>query len=332
MREEDKNFNKKEVSLMTYCDRDYDYPSVYRYVRIDEFKTIMLDKRLKFTNIDRWKKTDSKETFYDNYFHDVDNISKLADKIFNEEYYPQISKEYDCIKDTQRINYYDFIKVFAMFQWPKHALCFASIFDDEKMLLEYNKKYCRNIIMKFNREWYKNISGLGKYIDGESIILKGEHVSIDYFPMHYIDDYETFMDELEKLSCDFTNKTKFENLLFNKGEFLKDKNFNYENEIRAINHFNSNSYELVKQKIQEFGQGLFARKVDAKEEGFKIIDYSRKIAEKITPNDFEFLSIPNGKNISDIIDEVYVWRNSSDEKEVREICESLNIKVTLINI
>lgn len=216
----------ENLILEVFTDPKYAYPNMFRYVSTGEFKSIFIDKELSFKNPTEWIPSDNFECYFERWWDDDDNI-----KLFIERAVAASTKRWSSVSTvaTSMIcaDLYQMLRHLLAMRGNKHCLCLASTYKNRKMKDEYHGKYSRNIVIEFSSDFLGKMAPVKEHFH-----IPSNHLYVDIFPISYIADFSAFCDELCTPEL-IGDKNKWGNTFYNKGHFLKHKNYDYEHEIRA---------------------------------------------------------------------------------------------------
>lgn len=204
-----------------FLDRPY-----YRYVGMEEYKSLLSSKKMYFTNPIDWKLSDTGDDT-ENYFEDwmlQENSIREAYKLILKNNKIKFGEYYTY--EMGMIRYCNFLAAASMLQQNTYCLCIANTYNDKKMIEEYHQKYGRNNIIKYKNNFFKNISVLN---DGKCVLRNVNYLYADVMPMIYVSDFSDF---ITKMIVTSDNIEKLAKNIFDYGAFLKKSSYSYEHETR----------------------------------------------------------------------------------------------------
>ena len=321
--------------LKAYTDRRYHYPTMYRYIDMDEFDRIFLQRIISFTNPDCWRNTagDARECFFENWWNDDGNIKLLIQNLM-------ISTKAKW--DTPVANgnwkglaypvWQRYIKCLLSLLRNKNCLCLATDWTDQKMKENYHIRRNRNVVLEIASDFMAKLAPLPKEHP-----QRHTHLYIDVFPMEYISDLNVFCERLCSPGI-LSDTDEWEYYFFNKGCFLKHDSFQYENEIRiTLNRYDEDindiifSPELINDTFRLTGS------TSLESDLFKLYDkYRQRILAVLASTKVEehkIVRIPNSVCLKEIVTKVIVSDKCSsvDVQRIEDIVQRNNIQMEIMD-
>lgn len=197
----------------------------YRFIGLQEFESIFLDKKILFTNPMCWRDqaSDPLEVYFETTETDREHLRKVWKQLreAEEAKYKRLGIGYLSFDNAIFFNY---VAATAVIQQKSFVYCVADTIRDKMMFDEYHRNFGRNIIIKFAPDFYTKIAmmkGTG--------VLSGDYLFADFMPMIYVKDMDEYIEK--RLHNGITVQQVLE-AYFDEGAFLKHSKFAYEHEYR----------------------------------------------------------------------------------------------------
>lgn len=188
--------------------KDALYPKVYRYITMREAENLFDKHQIYFTKTSSWAANADKdsgdplETFFENWWLDTSNLEKYI-KALDE-----------CLSDQHKrfnlpYSLYNFVSEFAChlskymsIQNETYSYCTAGEWNEPDMICEYHKRWNRNIILEFKKNFHHDIA-----VMHEPVSLQEDVLCADVFKMSYVSDISEFIKSLSKKNDGFKIRT-----------------------------------------------------------------------------------------------------------------------------
>lgn len=303
--------------LNIYHNKKYNYDNLYRYVKIEELKSLIEDKQIRFTDATFWTATDKYETYFENWWLNKENFKKWLNAFIdiNTKRYENVDVDYNNICMLMATSYINSIT-----QLMPTSYCYCLSEDWVKSKAEHHVKWEKNILIFLKKDFWKKLS-----MFNEKVVFGGDYLYADIFPMHYIDSFESYVKK-----C-FTALGKDEkiDLIINKGQFLKDSYYKDEKEVRIKLQYHFKDV-LVKYNSHELFLMLKSKKVKDKEQFVEVCtdfltsierEYLEKLKQvsNIKEDEYFYLDLPTEYDLSDIVESIKLSSNISAEDKINAI-------------
>lgn len=318
----DDEYMKRNI-LAVFFKHDSQYTNLpyYRFMGKKEFETLFFDKIMYFTDPAEWKKSstgDVNETYFEDWFTDKDNIA-IAYRLIKEAAEKRQGKY--CTQQYIMGVYSDFVAAAALLQQRTFCYCVSNQYANKKMIEEYHKKYGRNFIIKFKKDFYKELS----ILDQGNFVPQGIYLFADIMPMIYISSFE---DYIKKYICESHSIGQVAENAFDYGAFLKHSSYGYEYETRIKLRMHLDEYYSLRTLSNDFYVSVLGLNDDDEivEKSMEYIndisdkvnyifdDVSDKIKDIAGKQCFE-LQISDDISVKDIVDCIILHDKANDEEK-----------------
>ena len=331
----DKNDFLRNI-IMAFSDPQYDFNQLYRYVGKDEFEKLFRDNEIVFTNPRNWRGTDCYETYFEEWWYSREHLVAA---------YKQIKKVIDYQNARFQIdNRYLYKSIFselvaciAFIQQKSFCYCMADRYTDVKMVMEYHRKYGRNIVIKYKPRFFEKIAILGNI---KFIPQNVKSLYVDVFPMRYFSSMDHFLSSIISLNK-YMSRNSFSKDILETGVFLKHINFYYEHEVRMklkimypeeMNGIVGNDiYDLIypiddEDEIIDICMDALSKYAVKFNEVYN--EVNDRILVDSQDREYFILQLESGI-INKIIDAVYVFSSIGDDElmTVKTHCQKYNIPI-----
>lgn len=307
------------------------YGHLYRFVKQSDFLDLFDKHQLFFTNPKIWTSNDKRETYFESCWGKDDNIRQLLNKLIDslKIFTPHGIKPQSLISPI----YASTLGIFAIMQKDVYCYCLSKDWRNYQMINEYYKHYNRKIVLCFRPDFYKRLA----ICPDVKSTLGGNYLFADIFPVHYIAEFQDFIADVIRTIKTPQARDQLITKVLDIGVFLKDRRFDYENEVRLKLSFQlENLNELIAPPIVL--SEMTKDEINSRE---KIINYSldkflqvRKLYATVAKsvkeiNENGFLYTFRNCSPYDLIDQIIVSQDLSSEDyiTVRQRCSDEHIMV-----